>query len=154
MKKGITAQHLDLVISALELFEIMSNIWFDAELNGLQNDIKFFLEVVNWSIHFVKLLKNDKYFEVHSCTVFGLFRFYFNGEEKCRIYSFVEQVKPYRLVYDSIWTVKNLGRKNSQKVIGKFFAIFKGVFGGCNISVRPISPIVDLQTVIFWIIIW
>jgi hypothetical protein len=130
MKKGITAQHLDLVISALERFEIISNIWFDAELNGLQNDINFVLEVVNWPIHFVKILENDKYFEVHSCTVFELFRFYFKGEEKCHVYGFVEQVKPYRLVYDSIWTVKNLGRKNSQKVIGKFFIIFKGVFGG------------------------
>ncbi len=50
MKKDVTVQHLDLVISALEHFEIMSNIWFDAELNGLQIDIKVFLGAVNLPI--------------------------------------------------------------------------------------------------------
>jgi hypothetical protein len=37
-----------------------------------------------------------------SCTVFGFFRPYFDVVERRHLYSFVEQIKLYRLVYDSI----------------------------------------------------
>ena len=44
------------------------------------------------------------------------------------IYSFAEQVKLYRLVYDSIGTVEKFEGKNSQKQKVAFFAFFDDIF--------------------------
>ena len=46
------------------------------------------------------------------------------------MYSYVEQVKLYRLVYDSIRTVEKLQEKSSQKVMGPFLTFFRGIFEG------------------------
>jgi hypothetical protein len=47
-------------------------------------------------------------------SVFPLFRYYLMIENKCHICSFVEQVKLYRLVYHSIWTMKKFKQKKFQ----------------------------------------
>jgi hypothetical protein len=52
------------------------------------------------------------------------------------IYSFVERVKPYRLVYDSIGTVNDIQEKKSSKVISQFLTLFRCIFG--VVGVRPI----------------
>jgi hypothetical protein len=111
-------------------FKTMSNIWFDAELNGLQNKIIFFLAIDFWPRHLVKILKNEPNFICWKIDVFWLFRFWIEIQEKCHIYSFVEQVKLYRLVYDSIWIRKEFQEKNSKKVISQFFSLFEGIFEG------------------------
>ncbi len=70
----------------------------------------------------------------HICkknTVFWLFVSNIETEEKCHVYHFVEQVKLYQPVYDSIWTVKKFQEKNSQKLKLDFFAFFDGIFLEC-----------------------
>jgi hypothetical protein len=44
-KKGVSIQYSDLIISAADHFEIMVYISFNAELQGLQNHVKFFLAI-------------------------------------------------------------------------------------------------------------
>ncbi len=44
-KKGVSTQYSDLIISVVDHFEIMIYISFNAELQGLQNHIKFFLAI-------------------------------------------------------------------------------------------------------------
>ncbi len=100
--KGVSAWHSHLIISPWERFERMSNTPFDVEFNGLQNDISFFLAIDFWPRYLVKILKKARLLICEKNTVFELFRFYIEVEEKSLIYSFVEQVKLYRLVYDSI----------------------------------------------------
>jgi hypothetical protein len=65
-------------------------------------------------------------------TVFELFRFYIEVEEKSLIYSFVEQVKLYRLVYKSISKVQNFQEKKCQKLIRQFLTLFTGIFEGAS----------------------
>jgi hypothetical protein len=61
--KNSVSEHFSiLIISARVHFEKMSNTWFDAESNGLQTDIKFFLAIDFWPIHLVKILKNRENF--------------------------------------------------------------------------------------------
>ena len=59
---------------------------------------------------------SSKYWENSSSVmsktlVFGIFRLHIATVESCRICSFVEQVKLYRLVYDSIRIVRKLVEK-------------------------------------------
>jgi hypothetical protein len=51
---------------------------------------------------------------IQKTTVFLLFVPNIKIQEKCHIYHFVEQVKLYRLVYDSICTVEKSEEKNFQ----------------------------------------
>jgi hypothetical protein len=63
-------------------------------------------------------------------TVFEVFRFDIKGIKKCLIYSFVEQVKFYRLVYEPFSKVQNFEEKKDEKVIGQFLTVFTGSLEG------------------------
>ena len=65
---------------------------------------------------------------IQKTTVFWLFVPNIESEEECHVYHFVEQVKLYQLVYDSIWTVEKFEGKNSQKLKVEFFAFFDDIF--------------------------
>ncbi len=59
-----------------------------------------------WKKHEILCAKNPRSLIFH-CKI--------KIEEKCHIYNFVEQVKLYRLVYDSTWTEKEFEEKSHQK---------------------------------------
>ncbi len=80
----------------------------------------------------VKILKNVNNCICEKIIVFEFFPFYIGVEEKSLIYSFVEQVKLYRLVYDSISRVQHFQEKKCQKVIRQFLTLFRGVFEGAS----------------------
>ena len=69
---------------------------------------------------------------IQKTTVFWLFVPNIKIQEKCHIYNFVEQVKLYRLVYDSIWTVEKFERKKFTKLKVEFFAFLDGIFEGVS----------------------
>jgi hypothetical protein len=72
-------------------------------------------------------------------TVFSLFRFHIKTTELYCTYSFVEQVELYRLVYDSIWTVRKLKEKfsniNMVLCLKKVKYGVRGQYSGLIISV-------------------
>ena len=83
-------------------------------------------------------------FYMQNVFVFWLFQFYIKLAEKHPIYSFVERIKLYRLIYDSIWTVNDIQEKKSPKVINQFLTIFKGIFGGCRSATHTSLTVVVL----------
>ena len=58
MKNDASEPYRRLIIPASERFQKMACIRFDAELNGLQTDIKFILAIDFSTIHLIKILKN------------------------------------------------------------------------------------------------
>ena len=72
-------------------------------------------------------------------TVFWLFRFHIKTTESYCTYSFVEQVELYRLVYDSILTVRKLKEKfsniNMVLCLKKVKYDVRGQYSGLIISV-------------------
>jgi hypothetical protein len=136
---ALSGQLLSPYASALEHFKTTWNTSFNAELNGLQSDISIFLAIDFWPRHLVKILKKAKYFICEKNTVFGLFRFNIESIEKCLIYSFVEQVKLYRLVYKPIWIVNQFNGKNSQRIISQYLIPFRGIFKGASSIFTPVD---------------
>jgi hypothetical protein len=57
---GVRGQCSSHIISDAERCETMSSVWFDAELNGLQNDVNVFLAIDFWPRHLVKILKKHE----------------------------------------------------------------------------------------------
>ena len=57
-------------------------------------------------------------------TVFLVFRFYIGVDERCHIYSFVEQVKLYRMVYDLVFNSNKFFEKNHKNWKLNFSLIF------------------------------
>ena len=62
IKNSVSEHFSSLIISDCESFEKMSNIRFDAESNGLQTGVNFFLAIDFSPIHLVKILKNHANF--------------------------------------------------------------------------------------------
>ena len=58
MKNDASEPYWGLIIPASERFQKMACIRFDAELNGLQTDIKFILAIDFSNIQLIKILKN------------------------------------------------------------------------------------------------
>ena len=58
-----------LIISAPDHFETESSLWFDAELDGLQNDTKYFLGTDVWPSDLVKILKKIGHFLVKNKSI-------------------------------------------------------------------------------------
>ena len=75
-KKGVSAQHQRFIIPAFERFENKSNIWIDAELNGLQTDEKIFLIFDLWPVHLVEILKKKEvlYYRKHNIWTFSILK--------------------------------------------------------------------------------
>ena len=57
VKYDVRGHFSGLIISAPDHFETESYLWFDAELDGLQNDTKYFLGIDFWPSDLVKILK-------------------------------------------------------------------------------------------------
>ena len=62
MKNDVSDQYSRLIISASERFRKMAYIRFDAELNGLQTDVKSFLAIDFFPDYSMRILNN--------CTIF------------------------------------------------------------------------------------
>ncbi len=73
MEKCVSTQHSKIVFLDVEGLERMCNTWFDAELDGLQNTIKRFLEVDFWHRHLVEILKNGTIFVCQTSFYFDSF---------------------------------------------------------------------------------
>ncbi len=127
LKNRLTGRYSIPIISVLENFEIKSNIGIDAELNGLQTNKKIFLANDFQRIDMVKILKSDSYSKTWSYIIFEIFQPYIGIEERRHIYSFVEQFKLYRLVYNSTLIEKKIEKNISikeKKIFFSFFSIF------------------------------
>jgi len=74
--------------------------------------------------------EKDKIYCCVQWTMFRFFQLYIEMKKKWHICSFVEQVKLYRLVYDSIWLKKKFREKNAQDDEGRFFTLFEDILRG------------------------
>ena len=136
LKYSVSGHYSGLKFAPWERFETMFHIWFDAELNGLQNGVQIFLGIGFWPRYLVKILGKSWNRICKKNVVFWLFAFNIETEEKRHVYHFVEQVKLYRLVYNSIWTVDRFEGKNSHESKSWIFCIFHAIFEGVSGNLR------------------
>jgi len=76
-------------------------------------------------------------FYMQKFFVFWLLQLYIKLAEKHPIYSCVERIKLYRLVYDSAWIVNKFQRKKSNKVKSQFSTLFYVFLKGVSSRLSP-----------------
>jgi hypothetical protein len=124
VKYDVRGHFSGLIISAPDHFETESYLWFDAELDGLQNDTKYFLGIDFWPSDLVKILKKVGNFLVKKKSILT-FSITYWGPGKM---SYIQFCRASEALSNGIWLnlkSEKFSRKNAQTKISRFLTFFR-----------------------------
>ena len=127
----VRGHYSGLIISAPDHFETESYLWFDAELDGLQNDTKYFLAIDFWPSDLVKILKKVGNFFVKKKSILT-FSITYWGPGKM---SYIQFCRASEALSNGIWLnlkSENFSRKKCTNKNKSIFDIFSQIFEGVS----------------------